>query len=107
MSVQQKIRRAIKDKMSESSKRSQRRVVVFGDSHVHAIQEAVRHRKAQNREVSIEARRLLKEIGGKSIGDTSFDDILEIARQLSEDDVLVTVIGGNQHAVFSTIQHPQ
>jgi hypothetical protein len=107
MSVQQKIRGRIKNKKPDGSETRQRRVVVFGDSHVHAIQEAVRHRKAKDEQVTVEARRLLKKKNGKSIGDTSFDDILEIARQLSEDDVLITVIGGNQHAVFSTIQHSQ
>lgn len=86
---------------------ARRRIIVFGDSHVHALQEAVRHRAAKGRTTHLDIRRLLKVKGGKSLGDTSFDEIVEIARSLKADDVLVTVIGGNQHAVFSTIQHPE
>jgi hypothetical protein len=86
---------------------ARRRIIVFGDSHVHALQEAVRHRSAKGRQSHFDIRRLLKEKGGKSIGDTSVDEIVEIVRSLGPDDVLVTVVGGNQHAVFSTIQHPQ
>ena len=41
------------------------------------------------------------------IGDTSLENFLPIARRLSAQDVLVSVIGGNQYAVFGTIQHPQ
>jgi hypothetical protein len=84
-----------------------RRTIVFGDSHVHALQEAARHRAAKGRKTNVEIRRLLKVKGSKSLGDTPFDEIIEIARSLGGDDVLVTVIGGNQYAVFSTIQHLQ
>jgi hypothetical protein len=107
MKLRQKVRRALKsDSIPESSKMPQRRIVVFGDSHIHAIQEAIRHRKARHREVRVEALRLLKEKNNKIIGDTSFEAILDIVRGLSANDIFVTVIGGNQHAVFSTIQHP-
>ena len=115
-----------------------RQVVVFGDSHVHAIKEAVEARGASGAAVPIEVKRLLKSkaigshgdtrrplverlkravqnlirsgrpsfSGHQWIGDTSLDEFLPIARRLQKDDILVSVIGGNQYAVFSTIQHP-
>ena len=112
-------------------------MVVFGDSHVHAIKEAVDARGAAGTAFPIEVKRLLKSktigsdatrrplvdrlkravrsvirsgrpfsSGHQWIGDTSLEEFLPVARRLSPDDVLVSVIGGNQYAVFSTIQHP-
>ena len=109
------------------------RVFVLGDSHIHAIKDALEAR-AGDTAVPIEARRLLKmkpvtEQPDKKLGildsalkrfrrspsarevavlgDISADEALGIVRSLGPNDVLVSVIGGNQHAVFSTIQHPQ
>ena len=112
------------------------RVVVVGDSHIHAIKDALEERSTTGGSTSIEAYRLLKvkqlaepvekqprsgprrllESGRKLfngsrdvtvLGDISYDQALKTARRLRPQDVLVSVIGGNQHAVFSTIQHPQ
>jgi hypothetical protein len=115
------------------------RVVIIGDSHVHAIKDALEARGPSHAKGKIVAQRLLKSkplpaidgappqgrlrrlVGsarkiatGKRpgamtavFGDVSLDDALKLARRLRPEDVLVSVIGGNQHAVFSTIQHPQ
>lgn len=93
-----------------------RYIVLFGDSHIHAIQDALKLRP-QSGKVAFEVRRLLKEKANAPrarsspkaglIGDTSFEAFLRVASALNEGDVLVSVIGGNQHAVFSTIRHPQ
>ena len=40
------------------------------------------------------------------VGDTTFEDGMKLAGRLKPEDVFVCVIGGNQHAVFSTIRHP-
>jgi len=80
---------------------------VFGDSHVHRIQGAVRRRRKFNKPVTADVRRLIKLKAGQPIGDTSLEDIMEMVANLGPDDVVVAVIGGNQHAIFSTIQHPQ
>jgi len=93
-----------------------RNIVLFGDSHIHAIQDALKARGSDQGDVRIEARRLLKQKANArrarsspkagTIGDTSFEDFLAVAARLRESDVLVSVIGGNQHAVFGTIRHP-
>lgn len=128
-----------------------RQILVFGDSHVHAIQEAIKRRADAGNPVAIDARRLLKpkkkhgaaevldvpqeDMAGPwysrrkngrgarrgasgagaaandvarlpTIGDTTLEDFLAIGATLKPDDVIVSVIGGNQHAVVSTIQHP-
>ena len=130
------------------------RVVIIGDSHVHAIKDALETRSPAHGTGKIVAQRLLKSkplaaVDGASrqgrlqrlvdsarkiatgkeppattampastrraiasattaiFGDVSLDDALKLARRLQPEDVLVSVIGGNQHAVFSTIQHPQ
>lgn len=111
-----------------------RRVILFGDSHVEAIQQAISRRAEMGRKVGIDARRLLKlkekpsenaeasdkpgapwlsrlwkrHFGRRStMGDTTFDEFLVIARSLRASDVVISVIGGNQHAVVGTIQHPK
>lgn len=53
------------------------------------------------------AYRLLKEKQGVRIGDSSLEDFLSLAALAGPNDLVVSMIGGNQHAVYSTIQHPQ
>lgn len=83
------------------------RIVLFGDSHSHAVQRAIEKREGKNQPVPLVAYRLLKEKNGRHIGDTSFENFLKSIGKLGPDDVVLSVIGGNQHAVYSTIQHPQ
>ena len=83
------------------------RIVVFGDSHIHAIQQAHRRRASEGRDLPLQAMRLTRIKNSKPIGDKSFDEILEIANELGPEDVVVSAAGGNQHAIFSTIQHPE
>jgi hypothetical protein len=90
-----------------ASKPKQRRIVLFGDSHSDAVQRAIQKRQGKGKPVRIAAHRLLKEKNGGQIGDMSFDAFLTTIRSLDEYDVVLSMIGGNQHAVFSTIQHPQ
>lgn len=155
MSFFDNLRGAFKAPNAEALQSAGPRRLLFGDSHVHAIQEAIRHRENAGCPVPVEARRLLKQkskrgdppdqglgsqastIAGRpswlsrlsgakvrrddqpaaaaegvedaplvTIGDTSFEDFLVIARSLGPADILVSAVGGNQHAVVSTIQHP-
>jgi hypothetical protein len=88
-------------------KTRQRRIVLFGDSHSHAIKRAIQKRIGKGQASPLSAYRLRKQKNGSHIGDTSFEDFLEMIAGLTEDDVVLSMIGGNQHAVFSTIQHPR
>jgi len=96
------------------SQRDQRRpdvakpqILLFGDSHVYAVQRAVERRTVKGQPVPLSAHRLLKTKNDVVMGDTSFEDFLKLAGALKESDTVISMIGGNQHAVFSTIQHPQ
>lgn len=143
MKLEQFARLALRSGHGAGDEPTAPRIIIFGDSHVHAIQEAIKARKADGVAVSIEARRLLKtkargddpvpsrfpgapylerltgymrkrsedsarpndSAGPRTLGDTTLKQFLGIARSLRPCDVLVSAVGGNQHAVFSTIQH--
>ena len=80
--------------------------MVIGDSHVDAIKRAIKVRRMGGAETDVSAYRLSKMKNDKLIGDISFQDCIVRIRTLGPRDVVVSAIGGNQHAVFSTIQHP-
>ena len=81
--------------------------LLFGDSHVYAVQRAIERRNAKGLAVPLNAHRLLKTKNDVVMGDTSFEEFLKLAGGLGTTDTVISMIGGNQHAVFSTIQHPQ
>jgi hypothetical protein len=83
------------------------KICLFGDSHAYAIQRAIERRQKKGLAVPLTAHRLLKEKNGILLGDTTFEAFLDLAAGLKPDDIVVSVIGGNQHAVFSTVQHPR
>lgn len=82
-------------------------VLLFGDSHSYAVQRAVEKRRGKGRSAPLAVHRLMKEKDGKKIGDTTFEAFLTRVQRLGPGDVVLSMIGGNQHAVLSTIQHPQ
>lgn len=82
-------------------------ILLFGDSHVYAVQRAVDRRIVKGVPVPLSARRLLKTKNDVIMGDTSFEEFLKLAGAMNEHDTVISMIGGNQHAVFCTIQHPQ
>ncbi len=82
------------------------RIMLFGDSHSYAIQRAVDRRVIKERPTPVAVHRLLKVKNGREMGDTSFEDFLAMTGKLSPSDIVLSAIGGNQHAVYSTIQHP-
>ena len=81
-------------------------ILLFGDSHSEAIFQAAALRKKRLKPSLVEVHRTRRQKGEIFIGDTSLEEFLKLASGLGKDDVVVTMIGGNQHAVFSTIQHP-
>jgi hypothetical protein len=91
----------------EGTPKKKRRALLFGDSHAHAVQRAIDKREGKGQPVPLTAHRLLKEKNGVRIGTTSLDSFLRLISDLRPKDLVVSMIGGNQHAVYSTIQHPQ
>jgi hypothetical protein len=88
-------------------KKRQPKVLLFGDSHAHAVLRAITKREGKGQPVPVSAHRLLKEKNGVRIGTTSFETFLSLIANLGKKDIVVSMIGGNQHAVYSTIQHPR
>ncbi len=78
---------------------------LFGDSHSYAVERAAERRVAKGLPVPVSVHRRRKEKGAITIGDTSLEEFLELVSPLADEDLVVTLVGGNQHAVFSTIQH--
>jgi hypothetical protein len=112
------------------------RVIIFGDSHVHAVQAANKHRRNEGRAITIPAHRSLKAkqnsrvadgspslanriakvfgfpgrrggSGKQIVGDLPLEDLLATAKRLCPEDVIVSMVGGSKHSVLSTIQHPE
>ena len=90
-----------------TSDRNKKRMLLFGDSHTYAVQRAIERRIANRLPIPLTAYRLMKSKNEVVMGDTKFEDYLAIIGKLGVRDVAISMIGGNQHAVFSTIQHPQ
>lgn len=82
-------------------------IQLFGDSHAHAVLRAIAKREGKGQPVPCVAHRLLKEKNGVRIGTTRFESFLKLIGSLGREDLVVSMVGGNQHAVYSTIQHPQ
>lgn len=57
--------------------------------------------------LNAEAYRSAKIKNDQLIGDMRFEEFLTLVSGLSKSDVVISFIGGNQHAVLSTIQHPE
>lgn len=107
MSFAEKLLRAVA--RGASRKRtgsSERAVLLFGDSHSYAYQRAIEKRLSKGRSAPLRVHRLLKTKDAKRIGDTSFEKILTMVSALGPDDLVFSVIGGNQHAAYSIVQHP-
>jgi hypothetical protein len=102
-----KISTASAEDSAAASGTNRPRVLVFGDSHSHAVQRAAAKRKGKGQPVPLTVYRLLKEKNGSHIGDTVFENFLARIRDLGPEDLVISMIGGNQHAVLSTIQHPR
>lgn len=81
-------------------------ILLFGDSHSVAVHRAVRRRLLEGRPTPVTVLRPVKEKNGEKIGDISFKEFLGRITELRPSDVVVSMIGGSQHAVFGTVQHP-
>lgn len=100
-------KRLISRDLPQSTPGAGRRILLFGDSHAHAVQRAIAKREGKGKGTRVVAYRLLKDKKGIQVGDSSLEQFLERVRDAGPDDLVASMIGGNQHAVYSTIQHPQ
>jgi len=82
-------------------------ILLFGDSHSHAVHLAVKNRLSNGRPVPLDVFRQLKKKNGRRVGNISFDAFLQRATQLGRRDIVLSAMGGGLHATFSTSQHPQ
>ena len=81
------------------------RILIFGESHVDAIKRALKQ-QVDDEKFQIEAYRYVRIKNGKKIGDLTEKEILQLVTSLRKTDMVVSMIGGNQHQTFSLIQHP-
>ena len=81
-------------------------ILIYGDSHCEAVFQAAELRLRKRMPTPVAIHRARRQKGDKILGDTSLDEFIELSRSLTDNDVIISMIGGNQHAVFSTIQHP-
>lgn len=81
-------------------------LLLYGDSHSETVFQAAELRQRKRNPTPISVHRARRKKGEKVLGDTSLEEFVELSRGLTESDVIISMIGGNQHAVFSTIQHP-
>lgn len=84
-----------------------RRIIFVGDSHIHAVQAGLARTAPRPGGISIEAYRISTLKNGVTIGDLTFEEALDRARALSPDDLLVTLLRGNQFNSMGLIQHPR
>jgi hypothetical protein len=85
---------------------SRRRILIFGDSHTHALQQALTKR-ASSANFDISALVLAKiKNNGEELGDISLGAATSMAAESSPDDLVISTIGGNLHQVVGLVQHP-
>ncbi len=82
-------------------------ILVFGDSHSHAMHVAVQARLGEGRSVSLSVFRQRKEKNGRTVGNISFNAFLDRISRLRRTDIVLSAMGGNWHALLGTVQHPQ
>jgi hypothetical protein len=81
------------------------RILVFGDSHTGALEQAHK-RRAGSGNIQISVRRFSKVKGGKEIGDITPEAATSMVAESTPDDLIISTIGGNLHQVFGLVQHP-
>ena len=81
------------------------RAVIVGDSHTHALIEALQFGPHETGWLT--AYRLARKKEAHVIPGVSLDDMRGILAKLDRDDLVVTAIGGSLHLKYGLVQHPQ
>jgi hypothetical protein len=84
---------------------SKGRILVIGDSHTAALEQANKKR-ASSGNFDISVLRFSKIKNGKEIGDISVDAATSMVAESPPDDLITSTIGGNLHQVLGLVQHP-
>ncbi|MBN8291137.1 hypothetical protein JI664_04080 [Rhodobacter sp. NTK016B] len=84
---------------------AEHKILFLGDSHSHCIRDALAQGLADTQGCTVSVDRIQSVKNGKVIGDRSLNEIIEACKDLTPDDLLVSVIGGNQHSVTGLVQH--
>jgi hypothetical protein len=84
-----------------------RTILLFGDSHSDAVRRAAAIRTHAGKPTPLVPQRRMKLKDGRRMGDTKLRHFLGRISKLGRDDVVVSMIGGSQYSIFSTVQHPQ
>lgn len=86
--------------------RSGPRIIIVGDSHTAAIKRARDFEERAHVYSHIEVIRFRIQKGEGTLGEVDFDDFCRRISRFTEDDMIFSVIGGNQYAVISTVRNP-
>lgn len=84
-----------------------RKIIIVGESHSRAPAVAVLRKLELPDDIELVVHRLTRIKNGRLIGTIAYEDILALCGTLNKDDMIVSMIGGNQHAALSLIQHPR
>ncbi|QUT04358.1 hypothetical protein KFK14_14935 [Sphingobium phenoxybenzoativorans] len=79
---------------------------MLGDSHTNAVFRAFSSKEQKLKIKYMKIYRISKIKNGKKFGDIEFSSALRKIRRLKSKDYVFSMVGGNQYAIFSTIQHP-
>lgn len=83
------------------------KIVIIGDSHTQALKKALSSNLRQELKDAIEIHTFAKVKNGKKVGDLTIEELILLVSTLTEQDILFSLIGGNQHNSVSLIQHPE
>lgn len=84
---------------------SRSRILVFGDSHTDALEQA-RKQRAGSGDDPIRVLRFLKIKNGKEFGNVTLDAATAMVAESPAGELVASTIGGNQHQIFGLVQHP-
>lgn len=81
------------------------KIFIFGDSHTRALNEALGDYIPLNPDIEFYIHWLLKEKNGSVRGDLRYEDALDIAQGLGEEDLLVVSLLGTGHNIYGLLEH--
>lgn len=84
-----------------------RKILIVGDSHIHAIQAALEQDEELPANFQFDALRIKRVKAGQPIGDIHMNDLLSAVGKLTANDVLVLALRGNMYSMMGLMRHPR